>query len=167
MFWKFFLKPIHTRSIPKLSSNIFTGRLTGIQFRRFQVIPRRSFSSALEPAKKPNTQPLSRLNDSLKSDKLQFPNTPYKYAEFGKAQNQQEFPPLDHRAFALLAKTAALWTFSFTLFLIMMGIMSYSWWWHKQREKARLQGLDLDKWLEDFEKTDPVVQFLKRNGLQK
>lgn len=79
-------------------------------------------------------------------------------ARFGNAQ--PEVPPMDYSAYMDLTKLAMVWTGSLTILGIMLSTFGYSLWWHTKREQARIVGLDLDEWAEEFAKKDPIAKML-------
>ena len=75
-------------------------------------------------------------------------------------------PQLDLKAYKSTTKFVMIWVFSLSLFAGVCGVFGYSLWWQLQREQARLDGRDLDEWLLEFEKQDPVVLKMKQWGIQ-
>lgn len=58
------------------------------------------------------------------------------------------------------------WTMNLTLFSFVLFTFGYSWWWHQKREEARLLGLDLQQWSDEFTNSgqDPVANWMMERG---
>lgn len=112
----------------------------------------------------------------IQKQNLRFASmTPYKPKS--RDSSAPVFLPFDQQAYRSLIKYVLTWALSLSMFLMMTGILAYSYWWYAQWEAYRLAHQPapgtkqhplegsftdralMDKWLEQFE--DPVQKKLE------